>query len=129
MKKKSHPAAPPPISEDAIRAYAEHLFEQSGRIPNRDLDNWLEAKACLEANLPREDSHVRLHRHREAVRKRGFSMPTSDASLWIERRSCAEVDPCTAPRLGDEAATSCPIQTDPDAEGPISPETDHPSLD
>jgi hypothetical protein len=116
MKKKSHPASPPPINEDAIRAYAEHLFEQSGRIPNRDLDNWLEAKACLEANLPPGQSHVRLHRHRESARRKGFTMPSSDASLWIERRACAESDPCTVPRLGDEATTSCPMQADPDAD-------------
>lgn len=50
-------------SEEEIRDYAQHLFEQNGRIPGRDLDNWLEAKACLEANIPRQRSHVRLHRH------------------------------------------------------------------
>lgn len=50
-------------SEEVIREYAEHLFEQSGRIPGRDLDNWLEAKACLEANIPRHRSHMRLQSH------------------------------------------------------------------
>jgi len=112
MNKQPRSPSPPRISDDAIRAYAQHLFEQSGRIPDRDLENWLEAKACLEANLTREESHVRLHRHREAARQRGFTMPSSDASLWIERSACAEADPCTAPRLGDESSTSCPIQTD-----------------
>jgi len=52
-----------PFTEDDVRAYAEHLYEQSGRVPGRDLDNWLEAKACLQANVPREQSHRRLHEH------------------------------------------------------------------
>jgi len=51
-------------SEDEIRDYAAHLYEQSGRIPGRDLDNWLEAKACLQANIPKEHAHRRLHWHR-----------------------------------------------------------------
>jgi hypothetical protein len=51
------------FSDEDIGSYAEHLWEQSGRIPNRDLDNWLEAKACLEANIPRDASHRRLHHH------------------------------------------------------------------
>jgi hypothetical protein len=53
----------PEPSEELIRDYAEHLYEQSGRIPGRDLDNWLEARACLEANIPKLHSHRRLHRH------------------------------------------------------------------
>jgi ferritin-like protein len=47
-------------SEEVIRDYAQHLYEQSGRIPGRDLDNWYEAKACLEANIPHQPSHMRL---------------------------------------------------------------------
>lgn len=49
--------------EELIRDYAAHLWEQSGRVPGHDLDNWLEAKACLEAAIPRHESHRRLHRH------------------------------------------------------------------
>lgn len=56
-------APPAAFTEDDIRSYAEHLYEQSGRIPGRDLDNWLEAKACLEANIPRHASHRRLQHH------------------------------------------------------------------
>ena len=67
MKTKStvsaQPAVPPVFTEDDIRSYAEHLWEQSGRIPGRDLDNWLEAKACLESNVPQHQSHRRLHEH------------------------------------------------------------------
>ena len=48
MKKYANsPADPPQITDDDIRSYAYHLYEQSGRAPNRDLENWLEAKACL----------------------------------------------------------------------------------
>lgn len=55
-----HPAALLPPT-DAVRDYAYHLFEQSGRIPGRDLDNWLEAEACLETAIPIHRSHARLH--------------------------------------------------------------------
>lgn len=68
---KTNLAAPvsiPAFTDDDIRSYAEHLYEQSGRIPGRDLDNWLEAKACLEANIPRQESHRRLQDHRRANR-------------------------------------------------------------
>lgn len=63
-KTKSPPVTKRTVSEDEIRDYAQHLYEQSGRLPGHDLDNWLEAKACLESNIPREHSHSRLHRHR-----------------------------------------------------------------
>jgi len=54
-------------SEELIRDYAEHLYELSGRLPGHDLDNWLEAKACLAANIPRHQSHQRLQRHLSAA--------------------------------------------------------------
>jgi hypothetical protein len=53
-------------TEDEIRDYAEHLYQQSGCLPGRDLDNWLEAKACLEANIPKEHAHRRLVLHQRA---------------------------------------------------------------
>ena len=49
-----------------IRDYAHHLYEESGCIPGRDLDNWLEAEACLMANIPPIHSRSRLHRHLHA---------------------------------------------------------------
>ena len=49
--------------ESDIRDYAYHLYEQSNRMPGRDLANWREAKACLEANIPSHASHHRLHYH------------------------------------------------------------------
>lgn len=45
--------------EELIRDYARHLYEQSGRIPGRDLDNWFEAKACLEIPALRRRSPAR----------------------------------------------------------------------
>lgn len=66
MKAKAKAVAGPQreIPEDEIRDYAYHLYQQSGCVPGHDVENWLEAKACLEANIPREHSRVRLHRHR-----------------------------------------------------------------
>ena len=50
-------------SEDEIRDYAYHLYIQGGCAPGRDMDNWLEAETCLLANIPKEHTRVRLHRH------------------------------------------------------------------
>lgn len=50
-------------SQDDIRAYAFHLYEQGDGAPGHDLDNWFEATACLKAAIPADSSHSRLHRH------------------------------------------------------------------
>lgn len=65
-KPASRPAAVEPL-EDDIRAYAYHLYEQSGGVPGHDLDHWLEAKACILANIPREEAHNRLRHHLAAA--------------------------------------------------------------
>jgi hypothetical protein len=58
------PAAPITApSEDDIRDYAYHLYQQSRCVPGHDVDNWLEATACLKANIPAHYSHSRLHQH------------------------------------------------------------------
>lgn len=48
----TRPAAPEPTEED-VRAYAFHLYQQSGCAHGRDLENWLEAKAALQATVTR----------------------------------------------------------------------------
>ena len=65
MKKREKISVPPSreLVEDEIRDYAYHLYEQSGCLPHHDLENWLEAKACLEANVRKQPAHGRLHRH------------------------------------------------------------------
>jgi hypothetical protein len=50
-------------SDDVIREYAYHLYAQSSREDGHDVDNWLEARACLKANIPTRASRTRLHRH------------------------------------------------------------------
>jgi len=50
-------------SEADISEYAYHLYTQNGSVPGSDLDNWLEARACLCAGIPRDQSRTRLHRH------------------------------------------------------------------
>lgn len=63
---KSNSAPPVVVSdptEDDIRDYAYHLFVQTGGVSGHDIDNWLEAKACLCACVPKSESHARLHRH------------------------------------------------------------------
>ena len=64
MKNKS--ACPPVLpepSENDIRAYAYHLYLQGRCEPNHDVDHWLEATACLKANIPAHRSGLRLHQH------------------------------------------------------------------
>jgi hypothetical protein len=61
--KNSSTTNPIQPTEDDIREYAYHLYTQNGCVPGRDLDNWLEARACLCACIPQEHSHTRLHRH------------------------------------------------------------------
>ena len=65
MKTKTMPTkVPAPVpTETDIRDYAFHLYEQSGRLEGHDIENWLEARACLEANIPPHHSRSRLHRH------------------------------------------------------------------
>jgi hypothetical protein len=48
---------------DEVRDYALHLYVESGGVPGQDVDNWLEAEACLRANIPKHRSHLRLHHH------------------------------------------------------------------
>jgi len=64
MKKKTTRSKVPfkPNEED-IRRYAYHLYQQSNYMSGHDLDNWLEATACLRANIPANCSHRRLHVH------------------------------------------------------------------
>jgi DTW domain-containing protein YfiP len=72
--------SPPPaipntaMSEADVRDYAYHLYCQSGSVPGRDLDNWLEAKACLCARIPKSESHIRLHQRTQ------HKMPTTAVS-------------------------------------------------
>lgn len=81
MKKNSPGSAPARtvVTDAEIRDYAHHLFGLSGCIPGRDLDNWLEAKACLKANIPKPLTHLRLHRHRHPVPMDTIDVVTLDA--------------------------------------------------
>lgn len=47
-------------TDDEIRDYAHHLYEQSGCIPGRDLENWLEARDCLmaQAKFAKPETHL-----------------------------------------------------------------------
>jgi len=85
MKTKSRlqPDHFPMLREDDIRSYAEHLYDQGGRQPGHDLDNWLEAEACLRSHLPPSRAELRRHLPPAARRRaRGFTMPACDASVW-----------------------------------------------
>ncbi len=57
------PLVTPTPRESDVREYAFHLYEQSNCAPGHDLDNWLEATACLQTNIPYHRSATRLHAH------------------------------------------------------------------
>jgi len=76
------PSVVPEPSEDDIREYAYHLYEQSNCKPGHDLDNWLEAAACLKASIPAHCSHNRLHHHFAGVKNPAtITQPSEMTSL------------------------------------------------
>ena len=62
-------------TEDDVRDYAYHLYLQSGCVEGHDLENWLEAKACLNACIPKSKTHARLHHHTH--RRAGIVLTTT----------------------------------------------------
>ena len=56
-----YPARRSPTRED-IRRRAEYLYIRSGRVPGRDVENWLEAEAWL---LNPDTPCVHFDRHRK----------------------------------------------------------------
>ncbi len=64
---RSSPAPQP--SEAEIRDYAKHLFVQHGCIDGHAHEDWLEAEACLRANIPKESSRTRLHHHTQITER------------------------------------------------------------
>ena len=56
-------------SEDEIRGYANHLYVQRGSLNGHDCDDWLEAEACLRANIPKESSRTRMHHHTQITER------------------------------------------------------------
>jgi hypothetical protein len=50
--------------ENQIRDYAHHLYEKSGCVPGRDLENWLEAERTLTVALQQSSSN---HRRRDST--------------------------------------------------------------
>ena len=50
-------------SEAVIRDYAYQLYQQGSGAHGHDVDHWLEATACLKANIPAHASRSRLHQH------------------------------------------------------------------
>ncbi len=56
-------------SEDEIRTYANHLYLQRGSVDGHEQDDWLEAEACLAANIPKESSRTRIHHHTQITER------------------------------------------------------------
>jgi hypothetical protein len=71
----------PKPSENDIRDYAYHLYQQSNCVPGHDLDNWLEATACLKANIPSHRSGTRLHHHFNGLESGEFSLLSAEARI------------------------------------------------
>jgi hypothetical protein len=60
-------ASQPP--DDETRDYAHHLYVQHGSLNGHDCDDWLEAEACLRANIPKEASRTRMHHHTQITER------------------------------------------------------------
>ncbi len=84
---KNNPTLPPAVQEPSevdIREYAYHLYEQSSCQAGHDLDNWLEATACLKASIPAHCYHNRLHHHFTGARSNSLHEVHSENSDRIE---------------------------------------------
>jgi hypothetical protein len=57
--------------EDAVREYAYHLYREGNCAPGHDVDDWLEATACLKAHIPAHASRRRLHQQASEPEKSG----------------------------------------------------------
>jgi hypothetical protein len=49
-------------SDTVIRDYAYHIYVENGHRNDRCLENWADAKACIDARVPKEESVDWLHR-------------------------------------------------------------------
>ena len=66
---KQFSATAPQPSEGEIRDYANHLYVQRGSVNGHDCDDWLEAEACLGANIPKESLRTRMHHHTQITER------------------------------------------------------------
>lgn len=82
MKNKSaRPVVLSIPSADDIRDYPYHLYEQSNCVSGQDLNHWLEATACLRANIPTHRSGTRLHLHVNGPDSGELSLLATKASI------------------------------------------------
>ena len=82
MKNKSiRPLTTFQPSEDDIRNYAYHLYEHGNGAPGHDLDNWLEATACLKADIPADRSGTRLHQYINQPETGGLCLLPTEARI------------------------------------------------
>ncbi len=75
------PGPHPQPSEDEIRAYAYHLYLQGNGEPGHAVDHWLEAIACLKANIPAHHSAARLQHLVTGLDDAGFSLLALEATI------------------------------------------------
>ena len=69
----THPPRPSAYTEQDLCDYAHHLWVQAGM--RFDGDPWEEARACLEANLPRCSRPDRTRARRATPRRASPSAP------------------------------------------------------
>jgi len=82
MKNKSiRPLTASTPSGDDIRVYAYYLYQQSNGATGHDLDYWLEATACLKANIPAGRSGTRLHQYVNGSENGGPSLLSTEARI------------------------------------------------
>jgi len=67
-------ATAPQASEDEIRDYANHLYVQRGSVNGHHCEDWLEAEACLGANIPKESTRTRMHHHTQITERAALAL-------------------------------------------------------
>jgi len=75
--------------DDAIREYAYHLYQQGSGEPGHEVDDWLEATACLKANIPSHSAVGRLPESPDGQKRKGppfISPEAAERELAILRR-------------------------------------------
>jgi len=87
--------------EDSVRAYAFHLYQEGGCSPGHDLDNWLEATACLKAHIPEHASQSRLSQHVNELARTGpllisQAMAKRELAVLRQGREDLESEPMAA---------------------------------
>lgn len=88
---------------DEIARTAHELYEKSGWIPGRDLENWIEAEKIVKSRLKGEQSHKK--QSEESVEEPIKKAAPADAKKAVEPKKAAEPKKAPAKRTAKPKKT------------------------